>query len=96
MRNHPFWARLLSLTLGLLLLFSCVGAAFAADPPGNSLEGLTEPDSPWDHFPDTTGLDTNKLQTYTPSGNWAFAQAPTGTTSFAELTDLYYIPNYDT
>ena len=96
MRNHPFWARLLSLTLGLLLLFSCVGAAFAADPPGNSLEGLTEPDSPWDHFPDTSGLDTNKLQTYTPSGNWAFAQAPTGTTSFAELTDLYYIPNYDT
>ena len=94
MRNHPFWARLLSLTLGLLLLFSCVGAAFAADPPGNSLEGLTEPDSPWDHYPSTDGLDQSALHTYTPEGNWAFAQAPAGTTNFTNMSDLYYIPRY--
>ena len=86
-RKRPALTRLLSLALGLVLALSCAGGALAAGPA----EDLSKPDSPWDHYPATDGLSTDKLQSYTPSGNWAFAQAPAGTTSFTVMDELYYV-----
>ena len=86
-RKRSALTRLLSLALGLVLALSCAGGALAADPA----EDLSKPDSPWDHYPATDGLSTDKLQSYTPSGNWAFAQAPAGTTSFTVMDELYYV-----
>ena len=88
MHRHPFLRRCLSLTMGLSLLFSCIGTALAAPADG----GLPAPDSAWEHFPSTDGLDTSTVHPYIPSGNWAFAEAPVNTTNFETLTDLYYIP----
>ena len=70
-----------------MLVLSCAGGALAAGPA----EDLSKPDSPWDHYSATDGLSTDKLQSYTPSGNWAFAQAPAGTTSFTVMDELYYV-----
>ena len=86
-RKRSALTRLLSLALGLVLVLSCAGGALAAGPA----EDLSKPDSPWDHYPATDGLSTDKLQSYTPSGNWAFAQAPAGTTSFTVMDELYYV-----
>ena len=86
-RKRSALTRLLSLALGLVLALSCAGGALAAGPA----EDLSKPDSPWDHYPATDGLSTDKLQSYTPSGNWAFAQAPADTTSFTVMDELYYV-----
>ena len=87
MRKRSVLTRLLSLALGLALLLSCAGGALAA----GAAEDLTKPDSPWDHYPATDGLSTSALHGYTPSGSWAFAQAPAGTTNFTVMDELYYV-----
>ncbi len=96
MAKHSVWIRLLSLTLGLMLVFSFGESAVAAEKAADPLKDLKKADNVWDHFPSSTNMDKAAVNTYTMEGNWSFASAPEGTTNFTTMTDMYYIPRYET
>ena len=96
MAKHSVWARLLSLTLGLMLVFSMGESALAAEKAADPLKGLKKADNVWDHYPSLKNMDKAAVNSYTMDGNWSFASAPSGTTNFTTMTDLYYISRYKT
>ena len=64
--------------MSLALLAALASPVSASEVPAGTSNA-------WDGFPAAEALDPDAVNTYAPSGPWAFETAPLGTTGFVSM-----------
>ena len=73
--------------MSLALLAALASPVSASEVPAGTSNA-------WDGFPAAEALDPDAVNTYAPSGPWAFETAPLGTTGFVPMQSVYRIDTY--